>query len=196
MSDDDVSDDGFEFYTFHIGPDRPECLNEYLEILDGPSESSTLLRKLCGSSVPRAVRSSNNTMTVRFVANGLIASEQFGGKFQKQRALRDYLRADEGNFTSPGYPRNCPSNRDSIWRIEIKEQFGCKYDYVEVYDGHSEVSPLLLKLCGLVTPAPLASTNNTMTVRFVTDEFQNIRRFLATFTRAKIGNSESENPNR
>ncbi|BHF71226.1 Bone morphoproteintic protein 1 [Sparganum proliferum] len=94
----------FRFYTFHIGPDRPECLNEYLEILDGPSESSTLLRKLCGSSVPRAVRSSNNTMTVRFVANGLTASEQFGGKFQKQRALRDYLKADEGNFTSPGYP--------------------------------------------------------------------------------------------
>nr|VZI27778.1 unnamed protein product [Spirometra erinaceieuropaei] len=30
-----------------------------------------------------------------------------------------YLKADEGNFTSPGYPKSYPPNKECIWKIEV-----------------------------------------------------------------------------
>ena len=92
--------------------------------------------------------------------------------------------ACEGNFTtpngvltSPSYPDNYPDNEDCIYTIsqptgtvillnflsmdsENRPWSDTCYDYLEVKDGASEVSPLLGKLCGSEIPAAIQSSEN------------------------------------
>nr|VZI04989.1 unnamed protein product [Spirometra erinaceieuropaei] len=106
------------------------------------------------------------------------------------------LKADKGAFTSPGYPSNYLPNKQCIWKIEVsagfavvlsfvtfglEEQSDCSYNHLEIFDGPSEDSPILRKLCGLDIPATIRSTSNRVTVRFTTDSVLGSQRFAASF---------------
>ncbi|XP_066297603.1 low-density lipoprotein receptor-like [Branchiostoma lanceolatum] len=56
----------------------------------------------------------------------------------------------------------------TVFDIELDD--ACRFDSVSVYDGPSTSAPQLLKGCGDRIPAPITSSSNTMTIRFVTDE--------------------------
>ena len=84
-----------------------------------------------------------------------------------------------GNFTdligflySPSYPGNYPDNSDCIYTILqptgtvillnfLSMNIKC-YDYLEIRDGPSDVSPLLGELCGSEIPAPIQSSQNQL----------------------------------
>ena len=85
------------------------------------------------------------------------------------------LSANGGMITSPSYPGNYPDNADCVYIIsqppdtvillnflnmDVENHSTCKYDYLQVRDGSSEGSPLLEKLCGTKTPAPIQSSKN------------------------------------
>nr|VZI14727.1 unnamed protein product [Spirometra erinaceieuropaei] len=176
--------------------EHSQCLHDYLEVFDGPSESYPSLYKLCGYNFPPTIWSTNNTMTVRFVVNSSIEGQVFEANYRKQAACGGYLREDQGNFTSPGYPIKYPPSVRCVWKLEVSAEsyvvltfenielvweWGCANDYIEVFDGPSEFSPLLGKFCGSDSPAPINSTNNTMTVRFISDRSRQIYGFAANF---------------
>ena len=69
-----------------------------------------------------------------------------------------------GEFHTPNFPRNYPSNKTCIWKVEAPKNFYiemeflsfhlethpiCKYDSVEVKDGWNRTSPLLGRYCDL-----------------------------------------------
>ncbi|BHF73901.1 Bone morphoproteintic protein 1 [Sparganum proliferum] len=180
---------------------HPQCLYDYLEVFDGPSESSPSLYKLCGLDFPPTIWSTNNTMTVRFVVNSSIEGQFFEANYRKQDPCGGYLEGDQGNFTSPGYPITYPKSVKCVWKIEapaksyivltfdnieLEWEWRCANDYVEIFDGPSESSPLLGKFCGSDIPAPINSTNNTMTVRFISDRSRQEYGFAANFKKEAI----------
>lgn len=67
------------------------------------------------------------------------------------------------------------------------------YERFQVYDGGSVQSPLLGRFCGAQIPAPVSSTQNMMTVKFVTDGSQHNTGFMASYTSSSAGACASLN---
>lgn len=44
-----------------------------------------------------------------------------------------------------------------------------RYDYVEVYNGGDEQSPMLGKFCGKIAPSPIISSGSQLLIKFVSD---------------------------
>ncbi|CAL8314814.1 unnamed protein product [Gadus morhua 'NCC'] len=88
-------------------------------------------------------------------------------------------------LTSPGYPTAYPPSQQCAWHITAPdpgqkilinfnphfdlEDRECKYDYVEVYNGGDEASPMLGKFCGKIAPSPIVSLGNQLLIKFVSD---------------------------
>nr|VZI04973.1 unnamed protein product [Spirometra erinaceieuropaei] len=69
---------------------------------------------------------------------------------------------------------------------QLEEQSDCSYNHLEIFDGPSESSPILRKLCGLDIPATIRSTSNRVTVRFTTDSVLGSQRFAASFEKEYV----------
>ncbi|KAM3866381.1 neuropilin-1a-like [Diretmus argenteus] len=88
-------------------------------------------------------------------------------------------------LTSPGYPGAYPPSQQCVWvmtapepgqKILINfnphfdlEDRDCKYDYVEVYNGGDEQSPMVGKFCGKIAPSPVISSGSQLLIKFVSD---------------------------
>lgn len=64
--------------------------------------------------------------------------------------------------------------------FEIEQHQECAYDHLEVFDGETEKSPILGRLCGSKIPEPLVATGNKMFVRFISDASVQRKGFQAT----------------
>ncbi|VDD74489.1 unnamed protein product [Mesocestoides corti] len=71
------------FQSFDIEK-HDNCVYDYLEIRDGLSESSPVLKKLCGSNLPTPIKSTNNMMYIKFVSDSSVEKQGFTAKFQKE----------------------------------------------------------------------------------------------------------------
>ncbi|XP_053294497.1 neuropilin-1a [Pleuronectes platessa] len=106
----------------------------------------------------------------------LTQTDKCGGNIEIDVA--DYL-------TSPGYPGAYPPSQACVWVITAPEpgqkilinfnphfdleDRDCKYDYVEVYNGGDELSPMLGKFCGKIAPSPIVSSGSQLLIKFVSD---------------------------
>lgn len=61
----------------------------------------------------------------------------------------------------------------------------CRYDYLDVYNGHSRLVQKLGRFCGTFRPGALISTSNTMMLEMVSDDSTGGRGFLASFNAGK-----------
>ena len=97
-------------------------------------------------------------------------------------ACGGHFTTPHGILTSPSFPENYPDNADCYYTIsqptgtvillnflsmdtEKSSSSDTCYDYLEVRDGPSEVSPLLGKLCGSEIPAPIISSQNQLLMK-------------------------------
>lgn len=70
-----------------------------------------------------------------------------------------------------------------IFDLEADSQ--CRYDYLDVYNGHSNLVQKLGRFCGTFRPGALISTTNTMMLDMVTDGETQTRGFVAYFSGTK-----------
>ncbi|XP_072543096.1 procollagen C-endopeptidase enhancer 2 [Salminus brasiliensis] len=111
-----------------------------------------------------------------------------------------------GNFTghsgfigSQGHPGVYPPNTKCVWRITVPqgrvvslsfrvmdlENDGlCRYDYVDVYDGHVN-GQRLGRFCGMSRPGALVTSSNKMQVVMVSDANTAGSGFLAAYAAAR-----------
>lgn len=61
----------------------------------------------------------------------------------------------------------------------------CRYDYLDVYNGHTRLVQKLGRFCGTFRPGALISTSNTMMLELVSDDGTGGRGFLAAFSAGK-----------
>ena len=96
-----------------------------------------------------------------------------------------HLNKSWGNFESPGKPGCYPNNKYCTWLLEAPVgqyidlrfnsfhlEYGnsnCPWDYVEVLDGNSLHSPILVKACGQLPWWRLYSSGRFLMVQFHSD---------------------------
>ncbi|KAM4546871.1 procollagen C-endopeptidase enhancer a [Fundulus diaphanus] len=110
------------------------------------------------------------------------------------------LVADSGFVGSEGFPSNYKPNTKCTWRITVPEgkvvtlsfrifdleaDSQCRYDYLDIYNGHSNLVQKLGRFCGTFRPGAQISTTNTMMLEMVTDGETQTRGFLAYFSGTK-----------
>ncbi|KAJ7313311.1 hypothetical protein JRQ81_004600 [Phrynocephalus forsythii] len=105
---------------------------------------------------------------------------------------------DSGYIASEGFPSPYPPNKKCTWTITVPEgqvamlSFRvfdmepdpiCRYDYLDVYNGHSATeSQRLGRFCGTFRPGAILSTTNRMMLQMVSDEGNGGRGFLVWFS--------------
>ncbi|XP_058479827.1 procollagen C-endopeptidase enhancer b [Solea solea] len=111
-----------------------------------------------------------------------------------------HLVIDSGIVASEGFPSHYKPNSKCTWYITVPEGHvvmlsfrlfdleadpTCRYDYLDVYNGHNRLVQKLGRFCGTFRPGALISTSNTMMIDMVSDEATGGRGFLAYFTAGK-----------
>ncbi|KAJ1079977.1 hypothetical protein NDU88_000199 [Pleurodeles waltl] len=104
---------------------------------------------------------------------------------------------DSGYIASEGFPSHYPSNKKCTWTITVPEgqvvmlSFRvfdleadpiCRYDYLDVYNGHSTTTQRLGRFCGTFRPGAVLSTSNKMMIEMVSDEGTGGRGFLVWYS--------------
>ncbi|XP_040907603.1 procollagen C-endopeptidase enhancer a [Toxotes jaculatrix] len=110
------------------------------------------------------------------------------------------LVADSGFVGSEGFPSFYKPNSRCTWHITVPEgnvvtlsfrifdleaDSQCRYDYLDVYNGQSNLVQKLGRFCGTFRPGALISTTNTMTLEMVSDAETQGRGFVAYFSGTK-----------
>ncbi|RVE63598.1 hypothetical protein OJAV_G00137890 [Oryzias javanicus] len=106
------------------------------------------------------------------------------------------LVAESGFVGSEGFPSSYKANSRCTWRITVPEgrvvtlnfrlfdleaDSQCRYDYLDVYGGHSALGKKLGRFCGTFRPGNLISSSNTMMLEMVTDGETQSTGFVAFF---------------
>ncbi|XP_056593129.1 procollagen C-endopeptidase enhancer a [Triplophysa dalaica] len=110
------------------------------------------------------------------------------------------LNGESGYVGSEGFPLFYKPDSKCTWHITVPEgnvvmlSFRifdleadplCRYDYVDVYNGHSNMVQKLGRFCGTFRPGALISTSNSMMLEMVSDSGTGGRGFLANFNGVK-----------
>uniref|UniRef100_A0A673LBF7 Procollagen C-endopeptidase enhancer a n=1 Tax=Sinocyclocheilus rhinocerous TaxID=307959 RepID=A0A673LBF7_9TELE len=106
--------------------------------------------------------------------SGFVGSEGFPSFYKPNSKCTWYITVPEGNVVMLSF---------RIFDLEADPL--CRYDYVDVYNGHSNMVQKLGRFCGTFRPGALISTSNTMMVEMVSDSGTGGRGFLAYFNGGK-----------
>lgn len=93
---------------------------------------------------------------------------------QRQTHVQSCFQVPEGNVVMLSF---------RIFDLEADSQ--CRYDYLDVYNGHSNLVQKLGRFCGTFRPGALISTTNTMMLEMGSDGETQGRGFVAYFSGTK-----------
>nr|XP_021507855.1 tolloid-like protein 1 [Meriones unguiculatus] len=125
----------------------------------------------------------------------------------KEAGCEQKIHSPSGLITSPNWPDKYPSRKACAWAIsaipghriklafnefEVEQHQECAYDHLEVFDGETEKSPILGRLCGSKIPDPLMATGNQMFIRFISDASVQRKGFQATHSTECGGRLKAE----
>ncbi|KPP71408.1 procollagen C-endopeptidase enhancer b-like [Scleropages formosus] len=108
------------------------------------------------------------------IDSGYLASEDFPSHYKPNRKCTWYITVPDGHVVMLSF---------RIFDLEADPL--CRYDYLEVYNGHSRTAQRLGRFCGTFRPGALISTSNKMMVEMVSDSSTGGRGFLAYFSGGK-----------
>ncbi|KAG8134960.1 hypothetical protein E2320_008025, partial [Naja naja] len=152
---------GLTFQAFEIER-HDNCAYDYLEVRDGLSESSPLIGHFCGYDKPEDIRSTSNTLWMKFVSDGTedeCAKLDNGGCEQRcvntlgsyqcacdpgyelgpdkkscEAACGGLLTKLNGTLTTPGWPKEYPPNKNCVWQLVAPTQYriSVKFEFFEL----------------------------------------------------------------
>ncbi|XP_048237900.1 cubilin-like isoform X1 [Haliotis rufescens] len=175
------------FTSFNL-ESHSTCNYDYLQIHDGPTASSHMLGKWCGTNPPGGgtLNTTSNQVYLWFYSDASISGDGFAVSWTTNDPVcGGDLTTSFGTINSPGYPGNYPHNRDCVWTVEvapakriiftfaslaIETHPNCSYDYLELRDGQLDSSTLLNRYCSTTSPAPVQTTGNAAWVKFHSDQ--------------------------
>ncbi|XP_048419728.1 tolloid-like protein 2 isoform X2 [Stegostoma tigrinum] len=113
-----------------------------------------------------------------------------------EAACGGFLTKLNGTVTSPGWPKDYPTNKNCVWQLVAPAQYRislqfevfelegndvCKYDYVEIHSGLSSESKLHGRFCGSEKPDIITSQFNNMRIEFKSDNTVSKKGFKGQF---------------
>ncbi|XP_067013394.2 protein tolkin [Anabrus simplex] len=87
-----------KFQSFEI-ENHDNCVYDYVEVRDGPSLESPLIKRFCGYKIPGDIRSTGNQLLVKFVSDGSVQKAGFSAAFMEE--------LDECALPTHGCEHNC-----------------------------------------------------------------------------------------
>lgn len=185
------------FLSFDV--EGNSCLYDYVEVRDGSMSSSPLLGKYCGVAIPPMLQSTQSSMYIRFKTDASV--NNFGFEAAYGSAIEGCgatLSSPSGTITTPAHPTNYPHGANCTWYINVapgnlvrltfdtfnlEYHASCNFDYVEVYDnGTVETGNKIGRYCGRSVPPSITSTDNLLTLLFVSDTSFATEGFSASYT--------------
>ncbi|XP_069815839.1 cubilin [Dendropsophus ebraccatus] len=194
--------------------EHQDCNYDYVAVYNGYQSRSPLLEKLCGNIAPdTTVRSSGNTMRIRFTTDGSVSSGGFRATFTSMEDAvcgGSLVEPAGGNFTSPGYDqvRNYTRNLNCEWiirnpnvynsttyiefkRLQLEPHQNCQKDFIEIRSDSAD-GEVISRVCGRTRPAvPLALVAPRIWVHFVSDAEAEDLGFVAEYLFTGCGGTQS-----
>ncbi|XP_057337332.1 cubilin-like isoform X2 [Microplitis mediator] len=163
------------------------CNFDYLEIFEGMNGIRRNVNRFCGTTYPPSIELNSNLVTVRFRSDFTNSGRGFFIKYST--LCVNQLRGFNGVIESPNFPEKYSSSVNCSWIInapignkinitfshfdlETSSEDGCKYDYLSIREGtEDQFNTELGKYCGDKIPSKLTSTENQISIIFITDEY-------------------------
>ncbi|XP_029462180.1 neuropilin-2 isoform X2 [Rhinatrema bivittatum] len=178
----------------HFEIEKHDCKYDFIEIRDGDGEAADLLGKHCGNIAPPTIISSGSSLYIKFISDYARQGAGFSLRYEifktgSEDCSRNFTSSN-GTIESLGFPDKYPHNLDCTFTIiakpkmEIVLQFltfdlehdplqagegDCKYDWLDIWDGVSNVGPLIGRYCGTKTPSEIRSSTGILSLTFHTD---------------------------
>ncbi|KAM8872480.1 neuropilin-2a isoform 1-T1 [Synchiropus picturatus] len=178
----------------HFEIERLDCKYDFIEIRDGTSENADLLARHCSNIAPAPIISSGPSLQIRFVSDYAHQGAGFSLRYEIFKTGSEFcfrnFTSSAGVIESPGFPDKYPHNLECSYMIiapphmDITLTFltfdlendpllvgegDCKYDWLDVWDGLPQVSPLIGRYCGTKIPPEIQSSSGLLSLSFHTD---------------------------
>uniref|UniRef100_A0A8C7YRW9 Neuropilin n=1 Tax=Oryzias sinensis TaxID=183150 RepID=A0A8C7YRW9_9TELE len=178
----------------HFEIERLDCKYDFIEIRDGTSDSADVLGRHCSNIAPAPIISSGPSVQVRFVSDYAHQGAGFSLRYEifktgSEFCFRNFTNPS-GTIESPGFPDKYPHNLECFYMViapphmDITLTFltfdlendplqvgegECKYDWLDVWDGLPQASPLIGRYCGTKIPPEIQSSSGLLSLSFHTD---------------------------
>ncbi|KAF2368216.1 EGF-like domain, partial [Trinorchestia longiramus] len=191
----DGSQIDFEFTDFNL---EDSIHHDYVRVLNGPHSTSPELGRYSGDTNPGNVGPTmTNALMIYFMTDSSTTARGFRAvASQHDAGCGGVLHGLNGNFSSPGFPNDYPSDVECVWtittspghsiRLSFLQQFdietsaNCENDFVEVMEGQMSTSefsddpPVLRwiassKWCGKQLPPSVSTMGEKIRLRFRTN---------------------------
>ncbi|XP_023249044.1 neuropilin-2 isoform X2 [Seriola lalandi dorsalis] len=178
----------------HFEIERLDCKYDFIEIRDGTSDSADILGRHCSNIAPAPIISSGPSLQIRFVSDYAHQGAGFSLRYEIFKTGSEFcfrnFTSSSGMIESPGFPDKYPHNLECSYmiiappRMDIILTFltfdlendpllvgegDCKYDWLDVWDGLPQVSPLIGRYCGTKIPPEIQSSSGLLSLSFHTD---------------------------
>ncbi|XP_075951169.1 neuropilin-2a isoform X3 [Anarhichas minor] len=178
----------------HFEIERLDCKYDFIEIRDGTSENADVLGRHCSNIAPAPIISSGSSLQIRFVSDYAHQGAGFSLRYEIFKTGSEFcfrnFTSSSGVIESPGFPDKYPHNLECSYMIiapplmDITLTFltfdlendpllvgegDCKYDWLDVWDGLPQVSPLIGRYCGTKIPPEIQSSSGLLSLSFHTD---------------------------
>ncbi|XP_054479791.1 neuropilin-2a isoform X2 [Anoplopoma fimbria] len=178
----------------HFEIERLDCKYDFIEIRDGNSENADVLGRHCSNIAPAPIISSGSSLQIRFVSDYAHQGAGFSLRYEIFKTGSEFcfrnFTSSSGMIDSPGFPDKYPHNLECSYMIiapphmDVTLTFltfdlendpllvgegDCKYDWLDVWDGLPQVSPLIGRYCGTKIPPEIQSSSGLLSLSFHTD---------------------------
>uniref|UniRef100_A0A0K0FAF1 Probable cubilin (inferred by orthology to a C. elegans protein) n=1 Tax=Strongyloides venezuelensis TaxID=75913 RepID=A0A0K0FAF1_STRVS len=132
-----------------------ECLNDFLEIFDGPSKQNKLIGRYCRDKSPETIFSTSNYLFVHYKTDSMIQSHGFNGTYSIADCGGTIFLKPNTKYSlfSPRYPNYDQANHQCLWKIRAPKNYqilidiksllispknNCSNGYVSIRDSYTD----------------------------------------------------------
>ncbi|KAK3791976.1 hypothetical protein RRG08_035467, partial [Elysia crispata] len=161
------------------------CDYDSIAIYDGMNQTSRLLSKICGSSSPGPIVSTENVMFIKFRSNFGYSyrGRGFHAQWLASEGCGEAMIGNEGTFQSPNYHNRSTDVSFCEWAIttevgskvvlsfsafSLGSSYNCDAE-LYIYDGNNATSRTLRRLCGSAPVRNITASGNVMFIRFISN---------------------------
>ncbi|XP_023210903.1 bone morphogenetic protein 1-like isoform X2 [Centruroides sculpturatus] len=185
-----------EFYVEKVDiPESDGCSSNYLLLQDGYTSKSPVIDRVCGIRQKRTYyKTERNNLLITYKSFPNYKSEEFSLVYRV--VCNGTIKGDYGRLQNPNYDHPYPYDSICQWVLAvpighvvlsfetfyINDDEDCQSDYIEVIDGDIDSGKVILdKVCGNKVPDVIVSTNNKLTVTYVSKNKNKKNKFSANF---------------
>ncbi|KAF4527383.1 hypothetical protein B566_EDAN015953, partial [Ephemera danica] len=191
--------------SFTIQMSNEQCEFESVTVFDNSSTTPAglLMGRYCSSITPPTFTTIGNLMTIKLKSVSRMSSFSASYTFVPiSQICGGTYYVSSGVLRSPLYPSQYPHNLHCVWVIEVpvgqkillnitdfelEADNNCQFDYLEIRNGGSALSPLIGQFCGNSIPRTITSFSQSLYLLFHTDLSVNRKGFSINWDGAATG---------